>query len=40
MVNLKKSSVDLFKYSKGENKSQNTFFYTLNAGRLASVQSI
>jgi len=38
MVNLRKSSVDLFKH-KVVNKAVNSFTYTLKAGKLFSVQS-
>lgn len=39
MVNLTKSSVDLFKY-KAVNKAVNSFTYTLKAGEVFSVQSV
>lgn len=39
MVNLTKSSVDLFKYNLSNKTVQFSFTHTLKAGKLFSVQS-
>lgn len=39
-VNLTKPNVDLFKYKSVQNVVNNTFTYTLKAGKLFSVQSV